>query len=111
MGSTEAHSRLVNEILIAIGARSDCRAWKNSTGVARSITDDDAFIRYGLNGSGDIAGFKTGGRAFFIEVKTGAAKQSRQQQNFEAVCRRFGVAYAVCRSVDEAVSFLNGLQS
>ena len=109
MGSTEEHTRLVNEILLAIGQRKDCRAWKNSTGVARSMHDDDAFIRYGLNGSGDIAGFKMGGLAFFIEVKTGEATQSRQQQNFEAVCRRFGVAYKVCRSALEAVKFLDSI--
>jgi hypothetical protein len=109
LGSTEAHSKLVNEVLLALGVRKDVRVWKNSTGVARSMHDDESLIRYGLVGSGDIAGFKQGGKAFFIEVKTGEAKQSKQQLNFEAVCKKFQVPYLLCRNVLDAIRFVDGI--
>lgn len=105
-GSAEAHNRLLKEILIAIGARPDCRVWRNETGLAYR---DDKAIRYGKKGSSDILGLTSDGKMLCIEVKTGRATQQENQVKFEKVIKKFGGRYVVVKSVAETVKFLDDL--
>jgi hypothetical protein len=91
---------------LAIGSRSDCRVWRNETGMA--FRDDHA-IRYGKRGSSDILGLTSDGRMLCIEVKTGKASQSQHQVNFQKSIEKFGGRYLVARSVDYVVKFLDDL--
>lgn len=105
MGSQENHGRLVNAILVALTKLPHCRIWKNSTGVARSI-DGARAISFGLKGSADIIGLLgPNGHFIAIEVKTGNARQTKQQVAFQAMIARLGGTYLICRSLDDAVSF------
>jgi hypothetical protein len=106
MGSAEEHSRLLSEILLAIGSRTDCRVWRNETGMA--FRDDHA-IRYGKRGSSDILGLTSDGRMLCIEVKTGKASQSKHQVNFQKSIEKFGGRYLIARSIDYVVKFLDDL--
>lgn len=103
MGSTFEHTKLVDDIHLAVGQLSFARCWKNATGAARSFDNPDRVISFGLEGSGDLGGFFMGGQSFFIECKTGNATQSKEQINFEAMCKRFGVHYFLVKSVQQAL--------
>ena len=61
-------------------------------------------FRYGLVGSPDIIGILNNGKFVGIECKTGNAKQSEQQKNFEKMCTKFNAIYFVAREKMAAVS-------
>lgn len=65
--------------------------------LARSI------FSYGLNGSSDILGILNTGQLLCIEIKSGNARQSATQKNFEAMITRFGGVYIVARSPENAL--------
>lgn len=97
----------MNEILLEISCLPDVLAWKNTTGTARAIDNPARFIAFGLPGSADILGaVGPHGRMIALEVKSGNARQSPQQRNFERAVARVGGAYGVARSVADAVAFV-----
>ena len=102
------HAVLVKEILLACGARPDCRIWTNNTGVGRAL-NHDGIIHFGLKGSADIIGILHSGKFLAIEVKTGEAKQSKEQIAFMNMIRRFGGYYFLVRSVEDAVTAINSV--
>lgn len=103
MGSITEHQKIVDEILLAIGSRADGRAWKNVTGTARGWNGN--VIAFGLKGSADVFAIKApAGRLYCFEVKTGNATQSKEQKAFEKMITRFGGVYAVCKSVNDALT-------
>lgn len=102
-GSTEAHNLLVSDILIELSKTGLCRVWRNETGMALNIRTKTPF-KYGLKGSSDIIGLAKNGHFLAIEVKTGAAVQSKQQKAFAAMVNKFGGHYFVCRSVEDAIN-------
>lgn len=64
------------------------RVWANNTGM---IKTEDRVVRFGLKGSSDIIGIYKG-LFLGIEVKTGNAKQSKFQLNFEKmICAQGGI--------------------
>lgn len=63
-------------------------------------------VRFGLVGSADIIGILKGGTFLAIEVKTGKARQSKQQLAFQKMITDFGGHYLVARSVDDVLAFL-----
>lgn len=72
-----------------------CRVWANNTGVGMDM-NCERIIRFGLKGSSDIIGLYRG--VFLgIEVKTGNAKQSKFQINFQKMVDKIGGLYVVCR--------------
>lgn len=104
-GSSSAHSRLVDEILSALGTRPDCRIWKNHTGTAVTSGrggQPSRFIRFGLKGSADILGITADGKFLAIEAKTGKARQSKQQIAFMKMIIVMQGRYWLVRHVDEA---------
>lgn len=59
------------------------------------------------SGHADLAVYRDG-RAWMLEVKTATGKTSPSQHKFSECCLRYGVPYAVVRSVTEAVEFVRG---
>lgn len=105
-GSTAAHNKLINEILLTFGSGPKLRIWKNDVGVGRAL-DSDRVLRWGLKGSADIIGVGFGGKFIAIEVKTGKSKQSEFQKNFQNMVTSLGGIYIVARSVDDVRAMIN----
>jgi VRR-NUC domain len=105
-GSLEAHNALINDILVAFGSLSNIRIWKNDVGVGRAL-DNDRVLRWGLKGSSDIIGVGLGGKFIAIEVKTGKARQSEQQKNFQNMVNSMGGIYIVARSIQDVRDMVN----
>ena len=95
---SEAHTDLVNAILLALGSRTDMRVWKNHTGAVRR---PGYFMRYGLVGSSDILGITNRGTFIAIEVKTGNASLSKEQCDFRDMILRFNGIHVVARSLSD----------
>lgn len=107
-GSSEAHSRLLKDVLLALGSSPLCRVWRNECGMALNLSSGRPF-KYGLEGSPDIIGFTCSGLFIGIEIKTGESDLSKQQKIFHAVAKKFQVNICVARSVSDAVSFVQGV--
>lgn len=100
---SDAHSQLVHDILLALGARPDGRVWRNSVGAARPTYDPKRVLFFGLKGSSDVLGIVgPRGRWLAVEAKTGNAKPDKDQLAFLAMINRFGGVGRVVHSVDEA---------
>jgi len=109
-GSSEAHTQLIIDTLTYLGeeARNLCRAWRNETGMGMNIRTGKKF-KYGLVGSSDIFCVVKGVGMVFMECKTGNAKQSNEQKNFENMVKEFGCNYFVIRSKEDALEIVKGL--
>ena len=110
MSKYHAHQVLVTQILCELSKNKNIRVWRNDTGAAKSI-DGDRFIKYGLVGSADIIGINylehlRIGQFVAIEVKTGSARQSDAQKNFEKMILSRGGVYILARSVLEVTDRL-----
>lgn len=106
-GSSEAHTKLVDDVHLAIGSLAFARIWKNATGAARSFDNPDRVVSFGLKGSSDLVGVLKGGKILCIECKTGNATQSKDQKNFEAMIKLFGGYYFVVKTVEDAIELVN----
>ena len=95
-------STVLAECMRVLAGRSDLRAWRQSTGVARALANEQV-ISYGLPGCADISGIYKDGRRLEIEVKTFrvGSKLSPQQRAFRAMIESYGGIYIVARSADE----------
>jgi len=96
-GSSEEHTNLVNKTVFTVGSSKYARVWKNATGVARAMDNDNRIIRFGLPGSSDILGVVNSGHILCLECKTGDAKQNKQQRNFQKMIDSMGGIYILVR--------------
>lgn len=94
-----AHHVLVRSILARLGARTDLRVFDNPRGF-----DERSKAFYGLcPGASDLLAIaKPRGRWLALEVKTGRAVATREQQAFLDMINNFGGVGRVARSVDDA---------
>jgi hypothetical protein len=120
-------TKILKEILLALGQHPDLRVWRNNTGMLWSgakvrkveragmvkaekgdiLIKSGYPVRFGLPGSADILGLiSPSGRLIAIEVKTETGKQSEQQKAFAKMIKRMGGVYILARSADEAVKKL-----
>lgn len=99
MNQSAAHHQLKRLILLAIGSEPDVRLFENPRGF-----DERARATYGLApGASDLIGpVKPRGRLLALEVKTGNARATREQQAFLDMVNAFGGLGRVVRSVAEA---------
>ena len=104
MGSIEEHQKILVEILIEFGTRSDMKIWANNTGTAYRR---GRMLKFGLVGSGDILGIIEGGTFLSIEVKSGKARQSKQQKIFQKMVTSLGGLYIVARSTQDVKKALD----
>ena len=73
----------------------------------RSLRTGARMKREGLRaGISDICVILPLGRVAWLEMKSLKGRQSIEQKGFEARCKRLGHAYAVAKTLDEAVMFL-----
>lgn len=62
-------------------------------------------------GYSDLSGVrKSDGRAVFVEVKRRGGTASDEQKHFIEVMKSYGALAGVCRSAEEAVNIINGLE-
>ena len=59
-------------------------------------------IVIGLPGEADLTLFAKGGKTVFIEIKTAAGRQSKQQRAFEKRVKELGFDYVIMRSLEDA---------
>ncbi len=107
MNQSAAHTALLHKILLALGSRRDLLIWKNTTGQFRML-HSERHVNVGLPGSPDIIGVLAthDGHGVFlgIEVKTGTARLSEQQQAFHRRADEVHGILIVAHSVEEAVA-------
>lgn len=110
MVQNKAHQELVHNVLLAIGSKPYVRVWKQNTGVG--ATANGKRLHFGLPGAADITGILRHvsgvGLRLEIECKTGSGKLSEKQLNFKNMIDKMGGLYLVCRSVQEAIEFVEG---
>lgn len=70
---------------------------------ASSSNAYDYNICYNTAGMADLLVIGGPNRVTFLEVKTPTGRQSEKQKEFESLCLKHGVKYAVVRSVEEAL--------
>lgn len=99
---------LVQNILVEFGALPTCRIFRQNVGAAKRPTG--GLVRFGTPGQADIFGILAPtGRFFAIEAKTPTGRQSEDQKRWQKMVERFGGAYAVVRSMDEARRFMSAI--
>jgi hypothetical protein len=100
---TEAHQKLVNEILLLAGTMPGCKAFpmKNGSGV----TWRGQPITWGFPGMFDIL-VLAGPLYVWLEAKTGAGKLSEDQRNFQRAMRGIGGVAEEVRDVLEAAKIV-----
>ena len=106
-GSSLEHAKLVDGVLLLLGALPVCRVWKNATGAVKTPT---GFIKFGLKGSADILGITSDGLMLAIECKSGNAKLSKQQLAFRHMLDMMGGRYYVCRDAEDMYEVINSLK-
>lgn len=111
MGDSQiTHTGYVHELLIALCEIPGVRAWKQQTGKARALDNDDRIIAFGLEGSGDITGImrcKSGsGLRLEIDAKIGRDKLRQTQQNFKAMITAHGGLYIESRNKYETIDIV-----
>lgn len=105
-GSSLEHAKLVDGVLLLLGALPVCRVWKNATGAVKTQT---GFIKFGLKGSADIMGITSDGIMLGIECKSGKARLSKYQLAFKHMVDMMGGRYYVCRDPDDIYEVINSL--
>lgn len=110
-------------VLLYLGARSDCKVWRQNTGnvagiVARIVgalrkggmgpaavavekiaRDLGLHMKFGVEGCADVSGLMRGGRRLEIEIKSATGRQSEQQRRFQAMIESLNGLYLQVRDV------------
>lgn len=115
---SRAHKNLKNQIRIAMGAIPWVACFANESGVAYALSGkrclecgnkrDARPIRFGVGAGGSdlicIVRRRDGAGVFVgLEIKTGNAKQQRNQKLFQSLIEGLGGWYFVVRSVEDAI--------
>lgn len=101
MGSSEEHRELKNRIRLALGEDPNVACFNNEQGVA---TYGKRTVKYGVakGGADLICLVAPHGTWLELEVKTGNARQTKEQQAHEKLVHRLGGYYRVARSTEDA---------
>lgn len=120
-------SETITAVLRYLGARDDCRVWRQNTGdvggivarlvralcealpscaqiIRRIAAPFTRGVSFGLPGAGDVSGLIRGGRRLEIEIKSDTGRQSEQQRRFQAMIESLGGLYLVVRNVSDLYS-------
>lgn len=65
--------------------------------------DGTRIQKYGFAGMADISGIHHSGKRIEIEVKTGKAKQSKEQISFQQMIEKHNGIYILARNLKDAV--------
>lgn len=108
MRITEAE--LQKSIMLAIGARPDCRVLRLNVGTARHPITGQV-VRFGVPGMADLLVLARTGRFCWLEVKTPTGRLSEKQRTFRAAMHALAgpASYVVARSVEDAVAAVEAI--
>lgn len=105
MNNSRAHSKLVDDVLFAIGSHPRIRAWKRPVGF-----DSETKTSYGIPGEPDIEFIiAPSGRMGGMEIKTGTGKKSKKQEIRHEMLTKFGAAIFTIRSTSEALTAIESV--
>lgn len=116
MNRSAAHTRLLKEILIAVGSLPGVIAGYNPCGVAKYPRREDPMkyfaVPYGWptsEGGPDLL-IAVDGRLLAAEGKTGDADTTNEQKRCHEALRAAGVKVVVARSVEDVVRAIGGMR-
>jgi len=103
-GSTEAHQALVREIVLRLNGRAVI--WKQAVGAGQI---NGRYIAFGVKGAADLTGILRDGTRLEIEVKTGKARQTPHQVEYQRMIEGMGGIYLVARSGTDLIEALGNI--
>lgn len=90
-----SHSNLLKLSLLELSHAKIATAWRNETGVGKTL-DGDRVIKFGLKGSSDIIGLTRQGRFLAVEIKVGDDFMKQDQINFkDTILRNNGYHFEI----------------
>ena len=95
------------EIRLALGQRHDIMMFRINVGKFRPIDGGSRVIQSAPEGTPDLLGVISPGRAFAIEVKTDKGKQRLAQVAWQNAWEKRGGIYIIARSVDDVYKGLD----
>lgn len=96
------------KIRLALGLRDDIFMFRINVGVFRPLHGDQRrAIRSAPDGTPDLLGVMTPGKAFAIEVKTARGQQRDMQKNWQKAWEKRGGIYILARSVEDVYKGLD----
>ena len=103
-----SEATIQNNIRLALGMRDDIFMFRINVGVFRPLHGDQKrAIRSAPDGTPDLMGVMTPGRAFAIEVKTARGQQREAQKNWQKAWEKRGGIYVLARSVEDVYKALD----
>lgn len=102
--SRSTGTELMRQIMLALSADGH---FVDRYTVGLFFTKDGRPVKVGTVGFSDLFGYRQAdARAFFLEVKDGSGRTTREQRTFLDAMRRRGAIAATVRSVEEALDVL-----
>ena len=98
---------LQQEIRLALGQRQDVMMFRINVGKFRPLDGGPRVIQSAPEGTPDLLGVITPGRAFAIEVKAQRGKQRQVQAAWQLAWERRGGIYILARSLDDVYKGLD----
>jgi len=92
---------LQQEIRLALGMRDDIFMFRINVGKFRPLEGGPRVIQSAPEGTPDLMGVMTPGRAFGIEVKTAKGKQRDAQKKWQEAWEKRGGLYILARSLED----------
>jgi hypothetical protein len=92
---------LQQEIRLALGQRDDIMLFRINVGKFRPLEGGPRVIQSAPEGTPDLLGVISPGRAFGIEVKTEKGKQRTAQVAWQNAWEKRGGIYILARSLDD----------
>lgn len=106
MNNTEAHQKLVQEILLKIGSHPQIRLWPRVVGKFRYLYQP-GIVKINIVGEPDLDGIiSPHGRRLGIECKSGGGILSKDQILYKAMIEKFGGIYIVARDSTQTLQEL-----
>lgn len=102
-----AEKSIQNEIMLALGSRPGVRIFRLNVGLGR--TARGAVVRFGVPGMADLL-VCAGEKYLWLECKSKRGSLRPEQRAFRDTIQAIGGAYAVARSVEEAIAALEEVQ-
>ena len=97
-----AHQELLKLVMLAFQKMfPNGRIYEQHVGLF--FTKNGAPVKIGKKGQADLWAM-TEGRLIFIEIKSGNARQTKEQKQWEITVKKCGHEYYVIRSVDDLIS-------
>lgn len=94
-------------IMLAL-SQAGCLIWRNNTGCLKNPAGIPIKFGIGNPGGSDLIGITSTGRFVALEIKTPKGRATPEQLRFIEAVRKHGGIAGIARSVEDALSLLNG---